>query len=62
MRATWARYEAALAALSDPATMRQLLEEADIEMDGEKPVEIGLQIPVVQPPWRQEWGISAAEN
>ncbi len=62
LRATWARYEAALAALSDPATMQRLLGEAGIEVDGGKQIEIGARISVVQPLWREEWGVSAAEN
>ncbi len=57
LRATWARYDAALAALSDPATVQQLLKEAGIDMDVTKPPEMGKRLSVVEPLWRKEWGI-----
>jgi hypothetical protein len=62
LRATWARYDAILAALSDPAAMQQLLEAAGIELDVTQPPELGKQIPVAQPLWHQGWGVSAGEN
>lgn len=59
---TWTRYEAALAALSDPATMQQLLKDFGSDIEVTKPPEVGKQLPVAQPLWRKEWGISAGEN
>jgi hypothetical protein len=62
LRDTWARYAAALTALSDPATLQQLLEEAGLNTEVTEPPEIGKRLSVAQPLWRQEWGISAGEN
>ena len=62
LRDTWARYAAALAALSDPAARQQLLEEAGLNMEATEPPEIGKQLSIAQPLWRQDWGISAGEN
>lgn len=62
LRETWARYDAALAALSDPATMQQVLKEAGIDIEVTEPPEVGKQISVAQPLWRQAWGVSAGEN
>lgn len=62
LRATWARYGAILAALSDPAAMQQLLQEAGIDMEVTNPPEVGKQIAVAQPVWRKAWGVSAGDN
>jgi hypothetical protein len=62
LRETWARYSAALAALSDPAAMQQLLKEAGFDIEITEPPEVGKRLSVAQPLWRQEWGISAGEN
>jgi hypothetical protein len=62
LRDTWARYAAALAALSDPAALQQFLEEAGLNMEVTAPPEIGKRLSVAQPLWRQDWGISAGEN
>jgi hypothetical protein len=62
LRDTWARYAAALAALSEPAALQQLLEKAGLNTEVTEPPEIGKRLSVVQPLWRHEWGISAGEN
>lgn len=62
LRATWARYEAMLTALSAPATMQQMLKDAGIDIEVTEPPEVGKHITVAQPLWRQEWGVSAGEN
>lgn len=62
LRATWARYDALLAAPSDPAAMQQMLEDAGVDMEVTHPPEVGKHITVVEPVWRKEWGVSAEEN
>lgn len=62
LRATWAKYVGILTALSDPAAMQELLDDAGIDTQVNTPPEVGKQITITRPPWRQEWGISAGDN
>jgi hypothetical protein len=62
LRATWAHYGAIFDALSDPAKMRTLLQDAGIDLEVTEPPEVGKVTENASPPWREEWGISAEEN
>jgi hypothetical protein len=62
LRDTWAHYTAALTAISDPATLRELLQDAGLDTEGTEPPEVGMRLTVPRPLWRQGWGISAGEN
>ncbi len=62
LRDTWARYDAALSALSDPATMQQFLKDAGLDIEVTEPPEVGKWLSAPQPAWRDDWGISAGDN
>ena len=62
LRATWARYDAIFAALSDPAVMQELLKDAGLDTEVTEPPEVGKHLTVAHPLWRQGWGVSAGEN
>ena len=62
LRATWARHTAILDALSDPALLQEILEAAGVDIEVTQPPEVGKQLTVAHPLWRQEWGVSAGEN
>lgn len=62
LETTWAKYAGIIAALSDPATLQEFLDDAGMDMQVTRPPEVGKQITITRPAWRQEWGVSAGDN
>lgn len=59
---TWWRYTQILNHMADQKMMQSVLGSAGLDIEMTKPPAVGYEIAVVQPLWRQDWGISANEN
>ena len=59
---TWARYEGGPGRALRPGHAVAIAKDFGSDIEITKPPEVGKHLPVAQPLWRKEWGISVSEN